>query len=298
MLAPQGWAVDAEAALADLRALASDEMAGREAGSEEGERARAWIIGQLHAAGVAPLGAGYERPFFWVQLDGQKRHGVNLLAWIPGGDRDAPCLLLSAHYDHLGTTGPSHHRGGVYNGADDNASGVAALLAAARHFVAHPPRASLLLAFFDGEEAELRGSRHFTMHPPIPLDRVRANVNVDMIGRSSDGALWAAGSRHFPRVRAALEDAVRDVPLPVRFGHDRLGWVPFLQHDWTEAGDHFAFHEAGIPWVYLGTTNDPETHDASDTMASIDEAFFVRATETVIRIVGHLGDHLATGAAG
>lgn len=295
MLAPQGWAVDAEAALADLRALASDEMAGREAGSEEGERARAYIIGQLHAAGVKPLGPGYERPFFWVQLDGQKRHGVNLLAWIDGSEPAAPCLLLSAHYDHLGTTGRASRRGRVYNGADDNASGVAALLNAARHFVAHPPRASLLLAFFDGEEAELRGSRHFTMHPPFPLDRIAANVNVDMIGRSGDGSLWAAGSRHSPPLRAALEEAVRDVPLPVRFGHDRLGWVPFLAHDWTEAGDHFAFHQAGIPWVYLGTTNDPETHDPSDTMGSIDEEFFVGATETVLRIVAHLAEHPPAG---
>lgn len=285
MTAPRAWLLDADAALADLRALASDEMRGREVGTEAGERARAYIIDRLRAAGVGALGAGFEYPFFWVQLDGVKRHGTNLLAWIPGAERAGRVLLLSAHYDHLGYEGQGHAGRKIYSGADDNASGVAALLAMARHFAANPPAHSLLLAFFDGEEAELRGSKHFTLHPPIPLDQVEVNVNVDMIGRSADGALWAAGTRHAPWLRARIEAVLDDAPVRVRFGHDRLGWVPFLDHDWTEESDHFAFHEAGIPWVYLGTRNDPETHDPADDVESLDLEFFVSATETIVRAV-------------
>ena len=294
MTVPRAWHVDPDPALADLRALASDGMRGRETGTEEGERARSYIIARLHEAGVAPLGAGYERPFFWVQLDGTKRHGVNLLAHVAGTQHPDRYLLLSAHYDHLGYQGAGAKGSQIMSGADDNASGVASLLAVARHLMAHPPAVSVLLAFFDGEEAELRGSKYFTMHPPVPLERIRANVNVDMIGRSSDGALRAAGTRHAPWIREAIESALGDdPPVPVKFGHDRFGWVPWLDYDWTEASDHFAFHEAGIPWVYIGTSNDAETHATADDFGSIDQEFFVAATELVIRATEALGAHLA-----
>lgn len=271
-------------ALRDLRALASDRMAGRETGSAGGERARARILGELHRLRVEPMAGSHEHPFFWTQADGVHRHGANVLAMIPGTQAPERIVVLSAHYDHLGDGGGER----VFNGADDNASGVAAVLAVARLLMRHPPSCSVLLAFFDGEEAELRGSTHFVMHPPLPLEQVVLQVNVDMVGRSSDWDLWAVGTRHHPALRAPIEWSTRHAPVRVRFGHDRLGWIPFLDHDWTQLSDQGAFHDAGIPWIYFGTKSDPETHSSHDDAGSVDEEFFLGALETIARAFGGL----------
>lgn len=259
-------------------------MRGRETGTAGNRHARDFLVDRLREAGVPPLGTAYEHPFFWVQQDGVKRHGVNVLAQVRGRIAPGRALVLSAHYDHLGTEGAGE-RADDFSGADDNASGVAAVLEVARALVRQPPACSVVVALFDGEEAELRGSRAFVLHPPLDLAQVAVNVNVDMIGRSRDGALWAVGTRHYPMLREPLERVAADARVPMRFGHDRFGWVPGLDHDWTAESDHESFHLAGVPFVYLGTANDPETHATSDTADTVDEAFFGGALQAVGEVV-------------
>jgi len=251
-------------------------------------------VDRLREAGLGPVGTAYEHPFFWVQRDGVKRHGVNVLAHVPGRADTERTIVLSAHYDHLGTE-HAGERGRVYDGADDNASGVATVLEVARGLAQDPAACSVTVALFDGEEAELRGSRHFVLHPPIALERIALNVNVDMVGRSGDGALWFAGTRFTPELRTPLEEVAARAAVPVRFGHDRWGWVPYLAYDWTAESDHESFHLAGIPFVYVGTKNDPETHDHSDTVESIDQAFFGESVRVTADAVETLARHFVRG---
>jgi hypothetical protein len=140
--------VDTGQLVEDVRRLSAPDMEGRRTGTEGNARARAYIVQRLHDEGAAPLGGGYEHPFdfshtsvkaIWrrdraVRMD---LHGTNVLALIPGS-APGPALVVSAHYDHLGIRGDA-----LYPGADDNASGVAALLAVARDLArgaAAPPR--------------------------------------------------------------------------------------------------------------------------------------------------------------
>ncbi|HYD55086.1 MAG TPA: M20/M25/M40 family metallo-hydrolase [Gemmatimonadaceae bacterium] len=279
-----------DAVLADLRVLASDAMRGRHPDTLGSARAREYIVARLHELGVTPLGASYEHPFSWTGDDGRYKYGTNVVGLLAGTARGGRTIVLSAHYDHLGTTGdgdgpPTIPPDRIYSGADDNASGVAALLGLARHFTRHRPRHSLVLAFFDAEEADLKGSSHFVAAPPIALDTVALNVNLDMLGRNLDERLWAVGARHHPWIREVLAPVAERAPLRLEFGHDRFGWVPFLSWDWTTESDHGAFHDRGIPFVYFGVANHEDTHETSDTADGIDEEFFVRAFRTVMDAV-------------
>jgi Zn-dependent M28 family amino/carboxypeptidase len=283
-----------EAVLADLRALASDEMRGRQPGTEGSGRACERIVATLYRLGIAPAGPSHEIPFSWTTDDGRTRYGTNVVGVIPGTARPERVLVVGAHYDHLGVDGADD--GGprrvaperICNGADDNASGVAALLGIARHFTRQRPESSLVLAFFDGEEDDMRGSRDFVARPPVPLERVAAFINLDMLGRDRGNTLWAVGPHHYPQLRPPIEAVARRAPVRLRVGHDRLGWVPFLSWDWTGMSDQASFHDRDIPFVYFGVANHADTHETSDTIDEIDEEFFLRAFRTVLDAVGEL----------
>src|SRR4029453_5033805 len=120
------------------------------------------------------------------------------------------------------------------NGADDNASGTAALFALARYFSAHPPDHSLIFAAFDAEEAGLRGSRAFVTKPPVELSSIVVDVNMDMIGRDPDGRLFAVGTRLNPFLRSDLERVAGTAPVRLLFGHED----PREKEDWTKDSDH------------------------------------------------------------
>src|SRR5690606_12333213 len=124
--APKPDVADRAQALEDLRILSADDMEGRGVGTPGGARARAYLEGRLKAIGVQPFGPGYAQPFSFKGKD-DVRNGVNLVGRIPGTGASDKVLVVGAHYDHEGIK-----HGQIYNGADDNASGVAGLLAIAR----------------------------------------------------------------------------------------------------------------------------------------------------------------------
>src|SRR6185295_7198356 len=116
--------------------------------------------------------------------------GVNVLGQLPGTAAAFPqYILVSAHFDHIGT-----RNGQVFNGADDNASGTAALFALAKYYSVHPPKNSLIFAAFDAEESGLRGSQAFLKQPPVELNAIALDLNADMIGRDPDDKLFVVGT--------------------------------------------------------------------------------------------------------
>ncbi len=271
--------VDAEELLRDLEILAHDSMEGRRPGTPGIERARSFILETLDERGVAPLhGERFQSFEFQNRRDGQNYVGHNLLGWIPGTDHPDSYLVLTAHYDHLGVV-----NGDIYNGADDNASGVAALLAAARHFTANPPAHSVVLAFLDAEEMGLQGARAFVNEAVVPLDRIVMNVNLDMVSRSEVGEIYAAGTYHYPFLLPLVEEVAEAPRITVLTGHDSPDLPP--GQDWTMASDHAPFHQQGIPFIYFGVEDHPGYHDPSDTFENITPAFFVESTRSIIHFV-------------
>jgi len=189
--------------------LASDELEGREAGHRGGQIAGQYLVSCLKQMGIRPLfEEGYFQPFDAWNYERQKRRrfevhpdsveqikkGVyqklsmrNVLGVIPGKRTDE-FVIVGAHYDHLGID-PLLEGDQIYNGADDNASGVSAVLQIARAFLAtgEQPERSVIFAFWDGEEKGLLGSKHFTYTFP-QIGNVKGYLNFDMIGRNNNEA--------------------------------------------------------------------------------------------------------------
>ncbi len=251
--------------LAVIQALTAPGMDGREVGTPGGAKARTWIEARLDAIGARPFtGAGYRQPFSFIAPSGETVQGINLVAVCPGTRAGGRTIVVSAHYDHLGVRG-----GQTYHGADDNASGVAMLLAVAEHCVRVPFGHTLMLVAFDAEEQGLRGAKAFLAQRPIPVDHIALNVNFDMVGRSGRREIYAAGPGRWPRLLPVLTSAVRGAAITVRFGHDTGGG----QNDWTMQSDHGVFHEAAIPFVYFGVEDHADYHQPTDTADKIAPGF-------------------------
>lgn len=185
--------------------LACDELEGREAGFRGGQIAGRFIASTLQSMGIEPLGNSYFHPFEAYNYERQQRRrfqvhpdsialmkqGVhqkldlnNVLGMI-SGKRSDEYVIIGAHYDHLGID-PTLAGDQIYNGADDNASGVSAVLQIAKAFLAtgQQPERNVIFAFWDGEEKGLLGSKYFTQTFP-DIHQVKAYLNFDMIGRNN-----------------------------------------------------------------------------------------------------------------
>lgn len=285
-------AVDSARLLRDIGVLAADSMEGRRTGTPGNARARAYLLRRFEELGLRPFGAGYAHEFEFAGRDGNAYRGVNLLGYVPGREHADRYLVVTAHYDHLGI-----RDGEIYNGADDNASGTAALLALAAYFRAHAPRHSIVFAALDAEEgsavggAGLQGARAFVADPPVARERILLNVNLDMVSRNDRDELYAAGTYHYPALQPYVERVAARAPLTLRLGHDRPDLPP--GDDWTMASDHGAFHEAGIPFLYFGVEDHPDYHRPTDTVENIQPGFYVRAVRTVLDFLREMDGALA-----
>jgi Zn-dependent M28 family amino/carboxypeptidase len=264
--------VDSARVVADLRYLSSPTLAGRATGTAGNEAARAYIASQLRDAGVRPIAGEFRMPFV-VPAAAGGIPGSNVVGYVPGTERPDRFIVITAHFDHLGRRGDE-----IYHGADDNASGTAALLEIGRYFAENRPRNSVILAALDAEEIGLLGARAFVADPPVPLASVVLNVNLDMVGRSDAGELYAAGTRHYPFLVGLVDRVAARSAIRLLRGHDGGDGGD----DWTLLSDHAAFHEAGIPFLYFGVEDHEDYHRPTDTYENIDQAFFVEAVRTIL----------------
>lgn len=272
-------AIDSVKLMADLSAISADSMDGRRTGTAGNIRARAYILGQFRAAGLSPFTQRFAFQFSVARPGATTVMGTNLIGYQEGTKHPDRYIVLSAHYDHLG-----NKNGVIYNGADDNASGTAGVLAIARWLKDNPPENSVVIALFDGEEQGLLGSLDFIAHAPIPLDRIAANVNLDMVGRNAKGELWAAGATPWPVMRPLLDGLVGTAPVTLKLGHDSGKG----KNDWTQQSDQGPFHTARIPWVYFGVEDHPDYHQPGDKFAKIEPGFFVHSVRTIAEFVHRL----------
>ena len=259
-----------------LRDLSDPALKGRRAGTEGSEWARELILSALGDVGVE----GREQAFAWGDYD-----FANVVATIDGDTTDnRPVLVVTAHYDHLGEIGAD-----IFHGADDNASGSAALIAVAESFLAEPPDHDVVLAWVDAEEFGLNGAYHLVNSDAVPIDRPVMNLNVDMISHNPDGRLYLAGGYHNPDAAAVVEA----LPLPegttLTRGYDSPedGF-----EDVTYRSDHAPFHEVGLPWVMLTVAPHEHYHMPSDTFENVPLQQYLKNLDVVTAAAQALEDEL------
>lgn len=270
-----------------VKGLSDDNLQGRAIGTEGSARAQEMIEARMSALELLKLGqSGYRHPFTIENDDGAMVDGVNLIGAIQGSEGSDRVIVITAHYDHLGI-----QDGEIYNGADDNASGVAALFAIAEHFSGkkNTPRHSLLFVVLDGEERGFLGARAFMNDPTVSVQDIAFNLNLDMVARADNGTLWASGGAHTAALLPLLEAVSEDAPLTLRTGFDDSDES---QDDWTEMSDHAVFYQAGIPHLYLGVEDHPDYHKPTDDFEKIDQDVFLKSVDTILLVTMALDEQL------
>jgi hypothetical protein len=260
--------------------LADDTLEGREAGKRGGKSAARYLENQLKAAGVQP---GGDNGGFLQRFNPSYQ---NVLAIVPGVDPELQdeYVLVGAHYDHVGygtwrnSNGPT---GYIHNGADDNASGVSALLelvdALARtHW---QPRRSIIIAFWDGEEINLLGSRHWVKQPTVSLEAVKLAINIDMVGRLREGRLEVGGSRTAAGLRRLLSSG----RLPEQM------WLDF-SWEYKENSDHWPLYQAGVPSLILHTGLHDDYHTPRDDIEKLNMPGIRLASTYLLETVCRVAD--------
>ena len=267
--------VDRKQLLRDVEILSSDVYEGRKTGTKENQMAADYIAGRFKDLGLNYYQDSFKHPFSFVTRSKKKVDGTNLVGYIKGkSDR---VIIIGAHYDHVGISNSL-----IYNGADDNASGVAGLLAIAAYYKEHKPDNTLFFIAFDAEEMGLQGAYAYLKNPVIDASRIKMMINMDMISHNDKGELYAAGTFKNPVLKKILKDADKNTGVKIIFGHDdpKLG-----RDDWTMQSDQGPFAQNNIPFLYFGVEDHKDYHQPSDEYQNINKDFFYGASQAILNSV-------------
>lgn len=287
--------VDKDVLLYNVKALSHDSLTGRFFGTEGNYQAQKFIADQFNSIGVDPAFSEGSIQKFDHTFQGRMRQwmfpienaaadfsnvpdttitGGNVVTMIKGETDEA--IVVTAHLDHLGI-----RRDTIYNGADDNASGVAALISIADYFKKQTPKHTLIFAAVDAEEIGFHGVEYLLDNFPIDLSKVVLNINMDMISHNDSSELYAVGLFHNPDLKEPLQRVKSEITL--LYGHDNPDDEEL--DDWTFSSDHAAFHKREIPFIYFGVEDHQDYHQHTDTYENINPEFYVEATRLIIRAI-------------
>jgi hypothetical protein len=262
-------------------------------------------LATLAVAGIDPRAAALEiaadlkprsRPLgvrvsMKVAIEVEKARTANVVGFRPGDDPAVAgeCVVVGAHFDHLGMGGESSASpekiGQVHPGADDNASGTAALLAVARGFAAGPrARRPVLFVAFSGEELGVLGSSFLVKNPPAAcaVDRMQLMVNLDMVGRPQKNRMYVHGvdtARGLREQVKALAARPPRITFDVELGGDGYG-----------ASDQTSFYAKGVPVLFIFNGAHPDYHRPGDTADKIDAASVAEAARLAWRAAREAAD--------
>ena len=273
--------INRSSAEATINFLASDELQGREAGFHGSRVTSEYIVSLLQWMGGSPLADSYFQPFDAYRKERQKKGRLevhpdsiaklkqevhqklsmrNVLGMIPGKNTKE-YVIVGAHFDHLGID-PALDGDQIYNGADDNASGVSAVLQIARAFLAsgQQPERNVIFAFWDGEEKGLLGSKYFVQTCPF-LSQIKGYLNFDMIGRNNKPqqpkqVVYFYTAAH-PVFGDWLKEDIRKYSLQLE--PDYRAWENPIG-----GSDNGSFAKVGIPIIWYHTDGHPDYHQPSD----------------------------------
>jgi len=272
--------------LAHVRAVSDDSMRGRATPSLGLEATGRYVRDRFAAAGLLPaVDGGWEQPFdIFIPTPGT---GLNVVGWIEGSDpiRRSELVVVSAHMDHLGVGAPVAGDS-IYNGADDNGSGTAALLelAEALSELDEPPARSVVFAAFSGEELGLVGSAAYATDPPFPLASTVASLNLDMLSRNSPDSVAVLRSS---AAIGALVDAVaaRSRSLGLTVAPD-----PWPGENLLHRSDQWSFIRLGVPGLLMTSGLHADYHTRWDEADRIDPDKLERVTRLALLILLDLAD--------
>ncbi|MDQ2767874.1 MAG: M20/M25/M40 family metallo-hydrolase [Gemmatimonadota bacterium] len=301
---------------ADIVYLASDALEGRGTGTPGNDSAAAYLAREYARLGLTKV----ERPTSCPEMRAGVRecvvgrasylqpfsaHSVtavhaglpgelatqNVVAMQPGTDPALrnEYLVIGAHFDHLGRSSFSSMdpdaKDAIRHGADDNASGTAAVLELARRFHAKPARRPIVFVNFSGEELGVLGSEHFVEHPPVPLDSIGAMLNFDMVGRLRNDKLLVYGVETATEMRGIV-DSANSVQPPLSITALGDGFGP---------SDHASFYGKKIPVLQFFTDMHEDYHRATDVASKINvpgEARVIDYAERIARAIADRGARL------
>lgn len=263
-----------------INVLASDSLEGRKGGEPGGMKAAEYIRAELKSMGVKPWKKDYLQPFKSQSFRSTDNEMRNVLGYIKGKNADE-VVIVGAHYDHLGMRKTPIDNDSIYNGADDNASGVAAVLQVAKAFMesGEQPERTVIFGFWDGEEMGLLGSFHFVedyyKNIPIPLTvapKIRAYINCDMVGRDKDNNTKHVIAYYSPEkeiFQTWINDDIENYSLSLE--------PEFRSMDNQNGGsDHMPFMVNQVPIIFYHTDLHKDYHKLTD---HADKINFDKVTE-------------------
>jgi Zn-dependent M28 family amino/carboxypeptidase len=274
--------IDRNTLLNDVKTLSSDSFEGRKTGSAGNFKAADYITNRFDKIGLKSYNENYKHPFIIRNRRNEQIKGINLIGYIKG--KSEKVIIISAHYDHVGVNNSE-----IFNGADDNASGVAAILASAKYFSENKPNNTLLFIAFDAEEMGLQGAYSFLNNPPLSKELIKLNINLDMVSHNDKSELYAAGTFKTPAIKDIIQHADHQTGISIKFGHDQ---PDMGKDDWTMQSDHGPFAKENIPFLYFGVEDHVDYHKPSDDFENINPNFFYSASTAILKSIISLDKNL------
>lgn len=277
LISPSGKNISKSLLLQHIAFLSSDSLKGRRTGEPGNIIARNYIIDYLLAQNLNVT----LQPFSFERNE-KTYHATNIKAVIKGTKTPENYIAVTAHYDHLGIGRPIENDS-IYNGADDNASGTAALMMMAAYFNENPPENSLVFIALDAEELGLQGAKYFVKNKGDK--NIVLNINMDMISRNDNNEIYICGTRYTNSLKNYFKSIPQNIwPIKVSLGHDGLDG----KDNWTTQSDHFHFYRNNIPFLYFGVEDHPDYHKPSDEFKNIDPDFYYNVVQFITNTIADL----------
>lgn len=282
----------------NLMVIASDEMEGRQTGSEGQKKAGVYMIEYYKNLGVSypkALGSYYQKvpKEALKSRRGELPDSENILAFIEGTEKPEEIIVISAHYDHVG-----NNNGVIYNGADDDGSGTVAVMEIAEAFqqakkAGKGPKRSILFLHVTGEEHGLLGSKYYSENPVFDLKNTVANLNIDMIGRSdkeNEGKnyVYVIGSEmlstELKKINVAANKATQNLELNYKYDDPNDPMRLYYR------SDHYNFAKHGIPVVFFFDGIHEDYHQPTDDPEKIDYPLLQKRAQLVFATAWELAN--------
>lgn len=263
--------------LDDLAKLSANQMSGRKTGSIGHAKARDYIQSRFKQVGLQPF-AAYPEYFHHFLFSSANSSGVNVIGWVKGVEFPEKFIVVTAHYDHLGKSARK-----VFYGADDNASGVATLLALAGSTIEQGLAHSVIFLATDAEEKGLYGAKAFVKELPIPSSALLLNINLDMLAYAGrKNRLYVTHTRGDKKLKGLVAKVAKIAPLCLINGHRKSQRFRLFEEriNWRKASDHGAFAKAGFRYIFVGGGVHKNYHTPQDKFENIHQDFYVSATES------------------
>lgn len=283
-----------------LYIIASDEMEGRNTGSEGLRKAGQYMIAEYQKMGVSHPP---QMQNFYQTIPGSyfgSRRGVsygdsdNIIAFIEGTEKPEEVIVISAHYDHVG----KNKDGEVFNGADDDGSGTVALMEIAEAFQkakkkGKAPKRSVMILHVTGEEIGLQGSKYYTENPIVPLSQTVANLNIDMIGRSDPEHagkqyVYVIGSdmlsSELKKINETANQKSHNLILNYKYDDPKDPMRLYYR------SDHYSFAKHNIPAAFFFDGIHEDYHKTTDDADKIDYPLLQKRTQLVFSTAWELAN--------